>query len=677
MKLIFIILLLPLIVFSQPENKYGRSYSNKLPDRFKINVSELRSQIYSTLPSYYKKGKYERMTYRFADYQANHVSDLVSSGEVYSDWPEFEKYLNEILKKVIPAELKGDSIIHAYIIKDGFYNAFMTGSGHTFLNVGFFGYVHDEATIAAVMAHELAHYYKQHSLKGFVKRETGKHEGGFFRNGDRRKKIFSISNELESDSLAMEWLQASGYHISGLLNSFRTMERLEKQQIRRYKYLNKIESSTHPLSEDRLKHFKGFFEKFKDEPGELFLISKEKFILFKNQVKVETLKSLLYEFNYSSCIETAFKFHITDPDNHIYLYYLMEGIRRKCYLDTEEWGKNFYTSRYYVKLPEAKKYDKDRVSAKDKFKSHLFEKFDLEIMGFGPKDINQIKAKFYWSGEPRFKTNEQAFDFFSRLGEAINCNECTFSNALSQTNNDSLRNVLLTKYLAFEKIQYRSFSQDLLSGTVQSKLSCKKLLLYNDLDGYIRQGQEDIPIRFQNVEDTIALTNLFDSVITSFPNRTAMYLTNLKNNKLNDFVLFKKLEYFSFYRTYAKGDRTKLHILDPRYYTMFNKYDVNEIGFVNCLYGEYRTYEKKLEEYIKTMQMDYTTLLSQTKRTRFFEVFVSSVRDAENSVMKSRYYGGEVKLKFKDPGFKQLVFEIRNKIHLNDKEVKKKNASYK
>ncbi len=654
------ILCLYLLLFLIPEIAVSQlEIEQKLSD---IDIPELRSHIYKGLPDFYRIGKYERMTYRYADGQAMAISNIVSEGQTYRDWEEFENYLNKILEKVMPEELKKDKGVHAYLVRDGSYNAFMTGSGYTFFNIGLFGYVHDEATIAAIMAHELAHYYKRHSLHLFVQQEKGRFNIELFNIGKKRKRQFSIEMEVESDSLALEWLYQSGYDVKGLLSSYRIMERLEKKQVRQSKYKDEIESTTHPLSKERLENFTQFFRKHSKESGSLFLIGKEQFKKFKEKSKPEILKAHLFNFEFNECLEKAFKFHLIDPDNSIYVYYLMESIRRKCYINSDSWEENFYTSRYFVDYMTKK--------PKPKMESNLFEKFDLDIFAMGPKDLNEVNAKFYWKDTPKFVTNEQAFDFYSKLGEVLKCKECDLSNALSRINNKEAKNKLLKKYIEHENIEFRQFAIDLMNDSVQKKLSNNKLLVYNDLKGYIKQGSEKIPIRFHGLSDTTALLQLFDSVITSFPTRKSMYFTNLKYSDLEKFTLLKELELFSFYTTITKGSKTKLHILDPRYIRIFYEYDVNEIEFINYLYVESRKGEGKIEEYMEAMNMNYSDLLKQTKRTRFLEVYISSLREVENGVMKTRYYGGEVSLKYRSVLFDQLNFELKNKIHLKDKKFR-------
>jgi hypothetical protein len=339
----------------------------------------------------------------------------------------------------------------------------------------------------------------------------------------------------------------------------------------------------------------------------------------------------------------------------------MESLRRKCYLNSEKWNDIFFASRYYENTVGSMK------NPKPKLKANLFEKFNIDILAMGPKDLNQIKARFYWEGSPKFITNEHAFEFFYKLGDALNCSECYLSNALSQVDNKKQRDTFLKKYLEQDDVNFKQFAIDLLSGEVRKKLSFNKLLIYNDLDGYIRQGNEKIPIRFHNLKDTKILNELFDSVGTSFPKRELLYFNDLKYSDIEHYCVLKELENFSFYRTIAKGYKTKLHILDPRYIAVFYRYDINEVEFVNYSYTEHRKGEGKLEDYKEAMNMNYSDLFNQKNRTRFLEVYISSLREIDNSPMKTRYYGGVETLKFRKRCFETIVFELKNKIHLKQK----------
>ncbi|MBT8195264.1 MAG: M48 family metallopeptidase, partial [Bacteroidia bacterium] len=534
------------IVNAQTSNtRFHRAVSNSLPADFELDIPHLREHIYNGIPDNLKEeGRSDRSCFRFADQSAHFVSRVTSSGYIYSDWPELEEYLNKILQKVMPDELKDDSLIHAYVIKDGSSNAFMTPAGIFYMHIGLFAEVYDEASIAGIMAHELAHYYKRHPLKRFMLAEKGEfRQGIFFENKNLSK--FSIANEIQSDSLAMHWLNQSGYKVEGLREFFLASERQYKKWVKRSSRYWEYEANTHPLSSDRIKAIDKFIKNNDAYKGENFLVSESEFKKFKEEAKPEILNNFLTNFSYSNCIETAFNFHIYDPDNTVYIWYLMESIRRKCYLNIEMWDKNFITHRYYKGVEQEGSGEKEQITA------HLFEKFDLEIMGLKPTEVINMKARFYWADKPRFKTHEQAYNFFYSVSKQLGEPECILSNALSFVDNDSVRNALLTEYIALPNALYKEYAQNLLDGSIFDDLPDKKLIVLSYSEVMVRQGYDDILIRPLKTDKGDIMEDLIKNSTDNYMDRTQMYLPNLKKDRLNDFHILAELNIFSGIRTFA------------------------------------------------------------------------------------------------------------------------------
>ena len=321
---ILLVFLIPYFATSQVDIKFGRTNSDTLPERFQINTPELREHIYSGIPEDLRNNSFPRSTFRFADQASIQLSYLFSSGRVYNDWPSLEEYLNDILKKVMPEELAKDSLIHVYLLKNGRFNAFMTPAGMIFMNIGVFDDVKDEATLAGILTHELAHYYLKHSIAEYVKQERGDFKPGFLLSNKGAHSRFSVQNELDADSLAMVWLHDSGYHLDGLIQSFSIMERLEENWLSRQKDTWEVEETTHPLSEKRLEKLEAYKETLSDQAGSHFQINKQQFFKFRESIKPEILKTLLHNFAYFTCIEKAFKFHLFDPNNSV-LHLLSDG----------------------------------------------------------------------------------------------------------------------------------------------------------------------------------------------------------------------------------------------------------------------------------------------------------------------------------------------------------------
>ncbi len=353
---IFFLLLLPLAGIAQSS-----------PNSLNPSVSTLRNHIYAGVPREIKEGRTERRAYRFADLMAKSIKNELDKGKTYMDWPAMEMILNKIMEKVMPDELKQDSIIHAYLTADGQFNAYMTPSGMMFITTGLMAEVADEATLAAIMAHELAHYYERHTLHRFILAESGYFNDGLLKN--HRSETFSVHNEYESDSLAMIWYRNSGYSFEGMRKAFKIMAQMDRNAIARSKDLWESPETTHPQSEKRLARFEKFIEKEpKPLTGELFQISEKYFLNLQKKAKVESLENLLSSFSYDRCIESAFKQHLLEPNNGDYAYYMVEAIRRKCYLDPSLWATNFITSNYYTPVEPGVK------GAKVEMAEHLFDK---------------------------------------------------------------------------------------------------------------------------------------------------------------------------------------------------------------------------------------------------------------------------------------------------------------
>lgn len=484
LRILILFLLFATSSFAQQSLRFGRSSIEKLPPRFNLNTSDLRDYIYAEIPENFRKEEYPRSSFRFADQTSVQLKNLFSSGQVYADWPSLENYLNEILKKVVPPELKDAPYIRAYILKRGNFNAFMSASGMMFINIGVLDAVTNEAQIASIIAHELAHFYLNHSIKAYVKATNGDFNPGFLLSKKGAYSKFSIQNELDADSMAVHWLANSGYAVSASQDVFDVLERNQANWLSRQQRIHEIVESTHPNPLKRKEKLKMLIQSNKTD-GSKFLVSENKFTAFKEESKKEILKNLLNNFDYYNCIEKAFKYHVYESNNSVYIYYLMEAIRRNCYLDSDLWDKSFIADRYY---------NKENLSInneKKKIEKHFFE---FEPAYFLNLEEDKISAKFYWENI-KFITYEEAFLFFSQVAELLNEPECVLSKALSISFNKKQRDILLRNYLTNANILHKDFAENLLNGTIAKRLTNKKLSVFSRFQVTVRQGKEEILIR--------------------------------------------------------------------------------------------------------------------------------------------------------------------------------------
>ncbi len=656
-----LLFLFPMLLTAQSGANFSRTHSDTLPDNFKLSTSLLREHIYNGIPAGLIEELHPRSCFRFADQSAVQLSTLFSSGQVYSDWQMFEDYVNRILSRIMPKELAADSVIHAYLVKDGSLNAFMTPSGILFVHVGLFDEIPTEAAVAGILAHELAHYFLRHSLDRYVKSERGEFERVFNRSSASK---FSVENEMQADSLALIWMDQSGYGAHGFSEGMTLMEQNEKRMLLQMENTWEIKETTHPGSARRLAQAEAFLQNHTGKPKVDFLVSKEQFYLFKEMAKSESLQYLLYNFSYDACIAKAFKNHLLNPDKSEYIYYLMEGIRRKCYFNVDYWQKKFITDNFY-RVVESK-----NARRKVKLEGNIFKENTKEILGLSEEEMANMPGKFYWEDVEKFETYEEAFNFFNLVGELFKNPECLLSNALSLNYNPELRNQALTQYLALPNIQFRDYATNLLNGTIQTGLPDKTLTVLGDFFATVRQGSEEIYIRNEKLTDENSLTPILETAVAGLEKRRYLNLSELQNKNINDYILLLELKKLSLLKFIAKGEKTELHILDPRYWAIMNKFQVNEMEFIDFIYYDARKTEITMEAYIEVVDRDFISLLSEVKRNRYLETRIAAIRMMPKSNMKIMHYGSEVKVGYNKPATEEIAEYIKNNLKAKDKEAK-------
>lgn len=158
-----------------------------------------------------------------------------------------DKYIKAVAGKIIAAnpELKGLDV-RVVFSRDFFPNAYSIGDGTIAFNAGLFVYLENEAQMAFVISHELAHYYLNHSgqklaryvtlknsdsLKKEIKKLV-KQEYGVMAQLEKLVKSLTFDiqrhsrdREEEADKVGLQFLKNSGYNGGAFVT---TMELLDK-----------------------------------------------------------------------------------------------------------------------------------------------------------------------------------------------------------------------------------------------------------------------------------------------------------------------------------------------------------------------------------------------------------------------------------------------------------------
>ncbi len=178
--------------------------------------------------------------------------------------PEVTEYVNRIGQNIVRnSDAKVPFTIK--VVDDDSVNAFALPGGFFYVNSGLILAADNEAELAGVMAHEIAHVAARHATKNATRGQllnlasiplifVGGPAGyavrqvaglavplGFLK--------FSRNAEREADLLGLEYQYASGYDPEAFVQFFEKLELKEKQK---HGFLAKT-FSTHPMTDDRVK----------------------------------------------------------------------------------------------------------------------------------------------------------------------------------------------------------------------------------------------------------------------------------------------------------------------------------------------------------------------------------------------------------------------------------------
>lgn len=177
-----------------------------------------------------------------------HVRDLDSKGALMKD-KGLNSYLNSIVNRIAPQRPPGSVRLRSYVIKSADVNAYTTGGGYMFYNAGLMAAMENEAQLAAVVAHEIAHIDRGHipaksqnnqavqlgaaaaaiggALLGVPGQVT---ELAVGLGANAYASSYSRTQERDADSTGVQYLSSAGYNASEGARSFKVLQELYGNQ---------------------------------------------------------------------------------------------------------------------------------------------------------------------------------------------------------------------------------------------------------------------------------------------------------------------------------------------------------------------------------------------------------------------------------------------------------------
>ena len=314
------------------------SFPKELPPQYLVNAE----QEYDSLLKKNYAGEKEYNIQRYAEAMVYQKRERLKSGSIYIGWEEGENYLNSVVQKILPEDLKNKNI-KTYLVKSSSLNAFTIYDGSIFVNVGLIAEIENEASLAIILAHELAHFINSDVENGFFDQlKINKVKS------DKKQEELSIENlhedrqrELDADLLGFELAMNAGYDLSnGISNFYKIKIEQEKNMAKNLEATEGIEEdddeeedekSTHPKVEERVKALKKFIKSNKkkiEANASKNTSSNKEFYNLQKTSRLEVLSILLEIGNYRRCMEKSFYYHLFDSESDEILYFLVEANRR-------------------------------------------------------------------------------------------------------------------------------------------------------------------------------------------------------------------------------------------------------------------------------------------------------------------------------------------------------------
>ncbi|MBP8239302.1 MAG: M48 family metallopeptidase [Saprospiraceae bacterium] len=216
------ILLAP--VFLSAQNEYAPiECRGKIPEDFLTTSHSKYQQADKIVPTADAKRAELNAIKQFQLATNFYLDQLLHSGRVlFND--EVSEYLADVTQVLLKAQPTAElQNVRVYALRSSAVNAFATDRGEVFVTLGLLAQLENEAQLAYIIAHELVHVQKRHSLKFLLDKQKLQRSQGrsVLGRASTDEQLFTAAsyskeNENEADHLGLERVLRSPYNTATL-----------------------------------------------------------------------------------------------------------------------------------------------------------------------------------------------------------------------------------------------------------------------------------------------------------------------------------------------------------------------------------------------------------------------------------------------------------------------------
>jgi len=278
---------------------------------------------------------------------------LDNSGFVYRD-PELRAYLNGIAGRLQPPETVATMPFRITVLKDPHLNAFAFPNGVVYVHTGILARIDNEAQLATLLAHEMAHCTRRHALRAFRDFKRKKDRLAVLQrpepvlDGDLAALLGSTATaatvkgycqdlEAEADRVGLEMVLNVGYDLK---EAPRLFEHLTKE-LEEEKTPEPFFFGTHPRLQKRIRNCKEFLRAH-GQGQEEGIKNTEIFLRKIQKVLVENALLDLKAGRFTSAYRALEKYLSVNPQDPRAYYVLGEVCRQRALESDTTRAKEYY-----------------------------------------------------------------------------------------------------------------------------------------------------------------------------------------------------------------------------------------------------------------------------------------------------------------------------------------------
>lgn len=396
-----------------PITLFGQNHSNWFQTNLPLGTEYTKKEDLLKEVNFSQNKKHsKRIEKEFIEVNDYYIDRFLNSGMVITSSPA-TNYISLVADKLLSGNSELRSKLKFYLVYTTEVNAFTFTNGMIFVNVGLFARLKNEAQLAYILSHEIAHFQLQHSFEKYTMNEEVNS------NEDEKEFLeivlskFSRDKEFEADKVGFQLFMNSGYRLAEAKEVFDVLHEadfpLENKSIPKTvfegKYLKIPKSfysdslisialpieendtnSTHPNSKKRKELIEGFIPSGSTD-GKDFLVSSTQFEAIKNAAQIELSPAYLLEGNYISSLYNTEILLSRFPNNEILIenkikaiYFLLANI-------------NFGTAHTIIHIPR-------KVNGEIRKFHQLFKKLNSE-------EVNALGLRIAWDLHKAYPYNKE------------------------------------------------------------------------------------------------------------------------------------------------------------------------------------------------------------------------------------------------------------------------------